>query len=264
VPVTPFQDRVCRLLASNRAPDSYLAGGTALHAAPNSRRFSNDVDYFHDSIARVAEAFAADRALLESHGYTVTVEVQQPGHIRARVAAGHDETRLEWAHDSSWRFLPVLRDEVVGFVLHPIDLALNKVLALAGRDEPRDLLDVIDAHDRILPLGALVWAAAGKDPGFSPTSLLELLKRRGTHRPEDFARLRLTQPVDLVALKQAWRAALDEAEQFIASRPASETGCLYYAPSQATFVMPGEGVPSDAMPHYGRPGGIWPQPARAG
>ncbi|HMS01464.1 MAG TPA: nucleotidyl transferase AbiEii/AbiGii toxin family protein [Gemmatimonadaceae bacterium] len=252
------------MLASNRAPDSYLAGGTALHAAPNSRRFSNDVDYFHDSIARVAEAFAADRALLESHGYAVTVEVQQPGHIRARVAAGGDDTRLEWAHDSSWRFLPVLRDEVVGFVLHPIDLALNKVLALAGRHEPRDLLDVIDAHDRILPLGALVWAAAGKDPGFSPTSLLELLKRRGTHRPEDFARLRLTQPVDLVALKQAWRAALDEAEQFIASRPASETGCLYYAPSQATFVMPGEGVPSDAMPHYGRPGGIWPQPARAG
>jgi predicted nucleotidyltransferase component of viral defense system len=252
------------LLASNRAPDSYLAGGTALHAAPNSRRFSNDVDYFHDSIARVAEAFAADRAVLESHGFTVTVEVQQPGHIRARVAAGGDETRLEWAHDSSWRFLPVLRDEVVGFVLHPVDLALNKVLALAGRDEPRDLLDVVDAHHRILPLGALVWAAAGKDPGFSPTSLLELLKRRGTHRPEDFARLRLTQPVDLVALKQAWRAALDEAEQFIASRPASETGCLYYAPSQATFVMPGEGVPSDAMPHYGRPGGIWPQPARAG
>jgi hypothetical protein len=47
--------------------------------------------------------------------------------------------------------------------LHPIDLAVNKVLALAGRDEPRDLLDTLYQHREVLCLGALCWAACGKD-----------------------------------------------------------------------------------------------------
>ena len=92
--------------------------------------------------------------------------------------------------------MPPVRDELGGFLLHPVDLAVNKTLALAGRDEPRDYADILFIHERILPLGALCWAAAGKDPGFTPLSLLELLRRRGRHRPEDMARLALAGPTD--------------------------------------------------------------------
>jgi hypothetical protein len=44
VPLTPYQSEVARLLAAQRTPDSYLAGGAALHIEPNSLRFSNDLD----------------------------------------------------------------------------------------------------------------------------------------------------------------------------------------------------------------------------
>ncbi len=54
--------------------------------------------------------------------------------------------------------------EETGFQLHPIDLAINKVLALVGRDEARDFLDVVVVDATVLSLGALVWAAAAKDP----------------------------------------------------------------------------------------------------
>ncbi len=112
----------------------------------------------------------------------------------------------------------------------------------------------IDEHT--LPLGALLWAAIGKDPGFTPTSLLEIIKRRGKYRPEDFSRLHLTEPVDVVANKGRGLTALDEAETFIRSRPASESGCLYYSPTSASFVVPGK--VSDATPHFGTPGGVLP------
>lgn len=46
-------------------------------------------------------------------------------------------TKVEWARDSAWRFMPTVRDERVGWVLHPVDLAVNKIIALAGRDEAR-------------------------------------------------------------------------------------------------------------------------------
>jgi hypothetical protein len=139
--------------------------------------------------------------------------------------------------------------------LNPIDLAINKLLALVGRDEPRDYLDVHEGM-RVLPLGALCWAAAGKDPGFTPAMLLDLLRRRGKYRPEDFARLDLAEPVDLPALKSRWLAALADAERFFATRDPDEIGCLYYSPEWKSFVQPAAG--DKVVPHFGRPGGVLP------
>ena len=105
VPLTDFQIALAACLAENRTFDSYLAGGAAVLIEPNTERYSNDLDYFHDSEQRVAEAFAADRKLLETHGYTLRVDLNQVGYIRAVVRLDERSTKVEWAHDSSWRFL---------------------------------------------------------------------------------------------------------------------------------------------------------------
>lgn len=264
MPLTEFQRKLLAELSTavgERPDDSYLAGGAALHFAPNSTRYSNDLDFFHDSVERVAAAFNDDRTRLEAAGYTMTVEISQPGFVRAIVGRGDQSTRVDWAHESAWRFMPLVRDPLGGLLLHPVDLAVNKVLALAGRDEPRDFVDILFVNARVLPLGAVCWAAAGKDPGFTPLSLLELLKRRGRYRPEDFARLDLTEPFDLIAAKSEWLAALDAADAFIRSRPPDEIGCLYWSSEVGRFVMPAADSQSPAAvtPHFGRPGGVLPQ-----
>ena len=256
MPLTNFQRDVAFLLAANRSEDSYLAGGAALHIAPSSLRYSNDLDYFHDSIERVTSAFEQDSKTLQEHGCSISIEMNQRGFIRAIVSKGNDATKVEWAHDSAWRFMPPIKSVEVGIQLHPIDLAVNKILALAGRDEPRDFLDILFIHETILPIGAVIWAAVGKDPGFTPSSFLEIIRRRGKYRPEDFARLHLAQPVDLVSNKTKWLAALDEAEQFIKERPSAEAGCLYYSAEKNSFVMPRKG--EKGVPHFARPGGVIP------
>jgi len=256
VPLTDYQAGIARLLSENRSFESYLAGGAAILIEPNTTRYSRDLDYFHDSEARVAEAFAADSALLSERGFSVEVELNQVGYVRAVVRRDDEATKVEWARDSSWRFMPVVHDPRVGYRLHVIDLAVNKVLALAGRDEPRDVLDVMHFHRHLLQLGCLCWAACGKDPGFNPLSLLELLQRRGRIRSEDLARLDLSQPIDLQALKTEWLAALGAVPDFVESRPPGEIGCLYYSASRRAFVDPRE--VDDAKPHYGRPGGVLP------
>ena len=88
MPLTPFQFATCAPPGDKPVRDSYLAGGAALHIEPNSKRFSNDLDYFHDSVERVAEAFDQDRRLLETNGYSVTVDMTQPGYIRATIQLG--------------------------------------------------------------------------------------------------------------------------------------------------------------------------------
>lgn len=258
MPLTAAQRQVLGVVGRSRTPDSYLAGGAAIHFAPDSLRYSSDLDFFHDSEARVATAFAADEVALCEAGYDVAVEISQPGFIRAVVRGRDGETRVDWAHDSAWRFMPPVRDPLGGFLLHDVDLAINKTLALAGRDEVRDFVDILYVHERVLPLAALVWAAVGKDPGFSPLSLLELLKRRGRYRPEEVARLDLAAPFDLIAGKGVWLRALEEADAFARARPPQEFGCLYFSSRRGVFVLPSGDDEDDATPHYGRPGGVLP------
>ena len=260
VPLTELQRDILATVNRHRTPESYLAGGAAIHFAPHSLRYSSHLDFFHDSVARVAAAYAADSEVLTAAGFEIETEISQPGFLRAIVRLGSETTRLDWARDSAWRFMPPVQDALGGYVLHNVDLAINKTLALVGRDEPRDFVDIIYLHEQVLPLAALVWATAGKDPGFSPRSLLELLKRRGHVRPEEVARLDLAKPFDVVAAKRVWLDALDAAEAFVRTRPADEAGCLYYSLGRAAFVLPGaDDSVGDVVPHFGRPGGVIPR-----
>ncbi len=244
-----------------------LAGGAALHFSPNSVRFSDDLDFFHDTVGRVVRAFEADRVILESAGYQVEVGLNIPGFIRSVVSRGEEATRVDWARDSAWRFMPLVQDPLGGFMLHPVDLALNKILVLAGRDEARDFVDTLFVHRRVLPLAGLCWAAAGKDPGFTPLSLLELLKRRGHHRPEEIRRLNLSEPFDLQRAKGQWLEALSLAEAFVRERPPEEMGCLYYSAAEDRFTLPVPGASLGSLglvPHFGMPGGVIPQSVEDG
>ncbi len=263
MPLTAFQrELLAELAASEGARERYLAGGAALHFSPNSIRFSDDLDFFHDTVAQMARAFDADRSILEAAGYRVEVSLSIPGFIRAIVSREEEATRVDWARDSAWRFMPLVRDSLGGFMLHPVDLAVNKVLVLAGRDEARDFVDALVVHRRVLPLPGLCWAAAGKDPGFTPLSLLELLKRRGRHREEEIRRLNLAETFDLKTAKEEWMEALALAEAFARERPPEELGCLYYSAKEDGFTLPEPNKSLEAQGlvlHFGAPGGVIPQ-----
>jgi len=262
VPLTPAQRVVAKLLSKNRTEGSHLAGGSAMHFEPQSFRYSEDLDYFHDSLERVSVAFEEDKKTLQGNQYRVQSEIFTPGYIRALVVGPEGACKVEWARDSSWRFMPVQTHPELGFVLHPVDLTINKLLALVGRDEPRDFLDVLHTHAHHLSLGAQCWAACGKDPGFSPHSLQELLKRKGRYRAEDFTRLHLRDgfKIDLPEMKENWLRMLREAEDFLAKAPGDQVGCLYYSKSKRSFVTPSfeSSEARDVVPHYGCAGGVLP------
>ena len=84
MPLTPFQASALRLIATNRSPDSHLAGASAILAAPASPRFSGDIDLFHDSEEAVARAYGMDAKILEANGYRVRTLLSQPGFILPR------------------------------------------------------------------------------------------------------------------------------------------------------------------------------------
>src|ERR1700730_3765425 len=105
------------------------------------------------------------------------MEKDRSGKREAEIESLDDTMTLEWVHDSAFRFFPPQRDELFGYVLHPVDLATNKASAAADRREPRDIVDLVTIHENILPLGAVVGAAGGKFPGTTPEQMLAEITR---------------------------------------------------------------------------------------
>ena len=114
--------------------------------------------------------------------------------IEARVRRDAESVLIQWARESAYRFFPLVRHDHLGLVLHPYDLATGKVLALVGRVESRDFVDTLACDREIQPLGYLAWAACGKDPGFSPLSILEHAARSVRYSQAELSALRLRRP----------------------------------------------------------------------
>jgi hypothetical protein len=242
--LTALQRDICRLLAERRvrSGESDVAGAVALNVLLGGSRLSHDLDLFHDTEEAVAASWEADRATLREAGYQVTLLRERPGLVEAVVERHGTSVRLEWARDSAFRFFPLVEHPELGLALHPFDLATNKVLALAGRREARDWVDLIHCHGRLQPLGYLVWAACGKDPGFGPPALLAHLRRAGRFSREEIAELVFAAGApDPAALARTWHAASDQAEAILEALPPEEAGtCVLLGEDDLCRLDPGE------------------------
>jgi hypothetical protein len=257
VPLTKIQTEVLRLLAGQRDPQSYIAGATPLNR--ETARFSHDIDIFPDREDRVGEAAEADASILRAAGYEVRWLRHLPMIHTAEISRSGERTQLEWVVDSDFRFFPTSRDETYGFVLHPVDLATNKVMAAAGRRAARDIVDLLEIHEQILPLGAVIWAAVEKSPGFTPEGLIAEIRRNLHHPKNEWDSLTASDPIDPVRLLAKVRAALDEAETFVMRMPTEKAGLLFLQAGKV--VQPDPERLGEYQVHAGQRRGHWPSNA---
>lgn len=265
--LTAFQLRVCRLLADQRrrSGESYVAGGVALNELLSGSRRSRDIDLFHDTEQAVAASWAQDRATLAAAGLLVEPTREHPAFVEARVSEGLESALVQWSQDSAYRFFPLVEHETLGLTLHPFDLATNKVLALVGRREARDWIDVVRCHEVLQPLGYLAWAAAAKDPGWGPLAIVEEAARSVRYRQPEIDELDFDGPPPSAAdLSARWHRAIDEARQIVDRLPAANAGrCVIDDHGELVKASPQE--LSDALSrnrirfHEGRIRGAFPE-----
>lgn len=255
MPLTKGQSAALTIIAAARDPESYIAGSTPLNLT--HARYSNDIDIFHDSADRVEAAAQTDAAALAANGFDIRW-VRRTRLMHTAIAARDGEdVGLDWIVDSDFRFFPVVADPVFGFTLHPVDLALNKISAVMNRRELRDIVDTATIHDAILPLGAAIWAAVEKAPGFTPEALIEEIRRNSVYPAAEWAALPAATPIDPGATLAKLRAALDEAETFVRRMPSEHVGLLFLN-SVGEVVQPDPSRLSEYLTHRGQRRGHWP------
>lgn len=264
MPLTAFQKEVLAVLAANRSEESHFAGGIVLNAPEDSPRFSRDFDIFHEVAKEVVSASDRDVASLRAAGFTVETlshygEWERETSFRkARVSGDGDAVvEIDWAADSAFRFFPIERDPLLGWRLNLFDAATNKALTLAARTETRDYVDIIEFH-KTFPLAAICWAACGKDPGFTPLSLLKMMRRFARVNPAELDKIS-ARALDAKVLKAAWIEMSDEAEAKMTAladeRPDMPIGVAFVdASGQPSWI----GDNPALRPHAPSVRGCWP------
>ncbi len=260
MPISKLHSRILRLLASQRNLESYVAGGVPINR--DGPRLSKDIDIFHAREVDVALAAETDVSILLSHGFKVEWRRRQPGIFTATVALDRDETHLDWVADSDFRYFPAVADPDFGFVLHIADLAVNKLMAAAGRREARDVVDLLTIHDKHLSLGAVAWAALVVAPGFTPETLVAEIRRNARYRDDDFERLAATAEIDAGDVRKRLTAALDAAEIFMKAMPSDKVGLLFLKNDKV--VQPDPNALEQYLEHAPQRRGHWPSSSEIG
>ena len=133
-----LQDKV---LATIFAEDTsfYLTAGTCLHRFYLHHRYSDDLDLFTNENALFREDVRIVQNLLDSHDIAFDLQVDTRDFVRLSVAS---KLRVDMVNDRVFRYGRNVRS-MTGIALDNIEnICANKICAVIGRDEPKDVFDL--------------------------------------------------------------------------------------------------------------------------
>ena len=182
--LTAFQIELAQIFFS--LPESagfLLAGGGALIAQGIVPRPTDDLDFFTSRGAGDVES--ASSALIracEQRDWLVDVIREAPEFRRLEIT-GPDSVLVDLAIDSPASGTPQVT--IAGPTLSAHDLAARKTLALFGRAEPRDFVDVYVLAQQFSK-DQLLAGAAEADPGFNLPAFAAMLRSHARLIDVDF------------------------------------------------------------------------------
>jgi hypothetical protein len=208
--LTPLQQRLVAELAK-RERRFFLTGGGVLVGFVLGHRATDDLDYFTTDSAAMADADAIARALASDTGGTLEALTTSPDHRRYLLRASGDAVRVDFVLDRAAQLYAKVEREGV-LTDSTEEIFVNKICALVGRSEIRDLIDVMCLEQAGFRVEDFLRAARTKDAGVSPATLAWLLSQ--LHFPE-------TLPGSMSREAVTTYAAALEARMRNAARPGS-------------------------------------------
>lgn len=181
--LSPLQQRIATIIGGLPAAEDFaLAGGAALILHGTIDRRTRDLDFFGlepDAVGRLAPAVVQ---ALEADGLAVEAVLDSPGFVRLVVSDGDDRTEVDLGSDA--RLFPAQQGP--GFrLLTTEELGVDKVLAVFGRAEARDFMDLM-AIEQQVSLSRLLTLAREKDRGFDPMLFADMTDRFARLRRDEF------------------------------------------------------------------------------
>jgi len=172
----PFQDEVLGRVAGLET-EFYLTGGTAASRGYLQHRFSDDLDLFVNDDPRFGLwSERVTHSLAARSGWHCEVLQREERWVRLDLDRGDAGLKIELVNDVPARVGETRAHLMLGRLDSPENILANKVSALVGREEPRDLADVWGFCCRMgLSLSEGIQGARGKAAGVFPADLARIL-----------------------------------------------------------------------------------------
>jgi hypothetical protein len=177
--LSPLQRRVLRTLATLR-PRWTLSGGGALVGFHTGHRETRDLDLFWQGARELVTATEDARSLLARQGLEVTSVQTQPAFARFQVRSDEEMTVVDLVADPVPLAETPHEQDIEGeriLVDTPHQILVNKLCAMLGRAELRDLEDIQVLRDRGGDLRRALIDAPAQDAGFSPLTLAWVIRQ---------------------------------------------------------------------------------------
>lgn len=136
-----IQDKV--LLALKPVLSSfYLTGGTALGRYYINHRFSEDLDFFlNKSDTFQSSVKTIEKVLISKFSLLKQESIVHEDFVRYYIEDEESILKIEFVNDIAYRCgVPNLYR--YGFIDTPLNILTNKLTAIVGRDEPKDVFDI--------------------------------------------------------------------------------------------------------------------------
>lgn len=158
-----------------RESDFWLTGGGALAGFHLGHRETGDLDLFTADAAAFERVTPVVRDLATALGLALESVQDAPGFRRFALLRGSEGLVLDLVLDKTHQLHP-LKPRVGRVAIDPADEVLaNKLTALVGRMEERDIVDVLFLERAGLRVEEFLEAAYLKDGGCTPATLAWLL-----------------------------------------------------------------------------------------
>ena len=132
-----LQDEVLKIVFETEN-EFYLTGGTCLSRFYVAKRYSDDLDFFTNQSQRYGFAIKKIKLALQKQ-FQLIVEVQTKDFTRFKI---NDLLQIDFVNDIAFRYKDVVVDEN-NYILDNIENILsNKITAVIGRDNPKDVFDI--------------------------------------------------------------------------------------------------------------------------
>ena len=180
--LTPLQQRIAEIVSEAIVgTDIALAGGRALIASGLVDRGTRDLDFFGSSSEVLVERLPVITTALRGEGFDVEVRRSTETFARIVVRGLGYESEVDFGLDS--RLFPIRQGEFAP-ILSSKEVAVDKVLAIFGRAEARDLVDLA-AIEQYFSMRDLFDLAREKDQGIDLSVFADTARRaRHLHRAE--------------------------------------------------------------------------------
>jgi nucleotidyltransferase AbiEii toxin of type IV toxin-antitoxin system len=185
--LTALQWRILEIL-SDLQPPWTLTGGAALAGFHLKHRTTKDLDLFWHGESRLGDLPQKVRDRLNTASLEITVLQSAAAFFQLRVSDGKEVCIVDLVAESippTELPLQVRIGDISITVDTPHEILVNKLCALLGRAEIRDLIDVRFLLQAGAELNQALRDAPRKDAGFSPLTLAWVLREL---RPTTLAR----------------------------------------------------------------------------